>query len=450
MQIKTNLDYPSYTKRKNEVISDNGNLIIPEGTIIDWDFKFKNTDSLFFVFENNHKTYEIVDNSVSIQKTILEDKEYSISVSNKNIKTPFTDYNIQVIKDQFPQINLKTTLDSVNNVLYFEGNISDDYALSELKFFYEIIRKDSTFINNQKLKINNSSSENYYHFLDLNGLNLSNGEEVNYFFEVWDNDQINGRKSNKSIDGKYKELSKNELIDVRNLENEKIKTSIDNSIGPAKEIQNEIDELKKALVDKKTIGWEEKKKAENILKKQKILEKQISENNNRNNKNNKNNEKLNSSILDKQKKLEELMNKVLDDESKKLMQEIQEMLQELNKEEIKEILDKLEKNNDNTEKDLERSLELYKELEFEQQLEEIIEKIDQLKNKQEELKELTENESINSEELSKTQEDLQKELNELTDDLNSLEKKNSDLENKKDLPDTKDKQKDASESMEES
>ena len=450
VQIKANLNYPNYTKRKDEVVSDNGNLTMPEGTIVNWDFKFKNSDSMDFVFDNNLKSYEIINNSVSIQKTILEDKEYAISISNKDIKSPFTNYNIQVVKDQFPQINLKTTLDSVNNVLYFDGNISDDYGLSELKFFYEIIRKDSTFIHSQKLKINNTSSENYYHFLDLNELNLSSGEEVNYFFEVWDNDQINGRKSNKSFDGKYKELTKNELIDVRNLENEKIKTSIDNSIELAKEIQKEIDELKKTLVDKKTIGWEEKKKAENILKKQKTLEDQISENNKRNNKNNKNNEKLNSSILEKQKKLEELMNKVLDDESKKLMQEIQEMLQELNKEEIKEILDKLEKNSDNTEKELERSLELYKELEFEQQLEEIIEKVNQLKDKQIELKRSTENESENSMELSKKQEELQKELEELTDDLNSLEKKNSDLENSKDLPNTKEKQKDASESMEES
>ena len=60
MQIKTNLNYPSYTKEKDEVISDNGNLIMPEGTIVDWDFKFKNSDSLIFVFDNNLKTYEIV------------------------------------------------------------------------------------------------------------------------------------------------------------------------------------------------------------------------------------------------------------------------------------------------------------------------------------------------------------------------------------------------------
>ena len=78
---------------------------------------------MVFVFDNNQKSYEIINNSVSIQKTILEDKEYSISISNKDIKSPFTNYNIQVVKDQFPQINLKTTLDSVNNVLYFDGNL---------------------------------------------------------------------------------------------------------------------------------------------------------------------------------------------------------------------------------------------------------------------------------------------------------------------------------------
>ena len=81
VQIKTNLDYPSYTKEKNEVISDNGDLIILRELLL-IGLNSKHWFSVF-VFENNHKTYEIVDNSVSIQKTILEDKEYSISVLTK-------------------------------------------------------------------------------------------------------------------------------------------------------------------------------------------------------------------------------------------------------------------------------------------------------------------------------------------------------------------------------
>jgi hypothetical protein len=64
-----------------------------------------------------------------------------------------------------------------------------------------------------------------------------------------------------------------------------------------------------------------KQKAKEILKKQKKLEKQIKDTQNKNTENLKNKEKLNSSILEKQKKLQELMNKVLDTEMKDLLKE---------------------------------------------------------------------------------------------------------------------------------
>ena len=55
LQFKTNLNYPSYTKKKDEIISNIGDLIIPEGTIVSWEFEFKNTDSLYFVYEIKQK-----------------------------------------------------------------------------------------------------------------------------------------------------------------------------------------------------------------------------------------------------------------------------------------------------------------------------------------------------------------------------------------------------------
>ena len=62
------------------------------------------------------------------------------------------------------------------------------------------------------------------------------------------------------------------------------------------------------------------------------------------------------------------MDKVLDDESKKLMEELQDLLEEMNKKEMKNVLDKIEQENTDIEKELDRNLELYKELEFEQKL----------------------------------------------------------------------------------
>ena len=89
LQFNTSLNYPDYTKKKDEIISNIGDLIIPEGTIVSWDFEFKNTDSLYFVFEDNHEKYDVINNSTSIQKTLLNDKTYSVSISNKNLKSSF-------------------------------------------------------------------------------------------------------------------------------------------------------------------------------------------------------------------------------------------------------------------------------------------------------------------------------------------------------------------------
>ena len=142
LQFNTSLNFPVYTNKKDEIVSNIGDLIIPEGTIVRWDFELKNTDSLYFVFENNPEKYDVINNYTSIQKTLINNKIYSVSILNKNLKSSNTQYSIQVLKDEFPNINLETNLDSVNNVMYFEGNISDDY-ISKLEFNYEIIRKDS-------------------------------------------------------------------------------------------------------------------------------------------------------------------------------------------------------------------------------------------------------------------------------------------------------------------
>ena len=82
---------------------------------------------------------------------------------------------------------------------------------------------------------------------------------------------------------------------------------------------------------------------------------------------------------EKQKKLEELMNKVLDAEMKDLLKEMEEMMDKADKEKLKDLLDKLDKENVDLERELDRELELFKQLEFEQKVEETLDKITELK-----------------------------------------------------------------------
>jgi len=282
LELTTTLKYPKYTNITDKTIHNIGDFTLPEGTDINWEFKLQHTDSLVFTYNENEDNYNTQNNTISIQKKILSNTNYSISTKNKDITTEKTFYSISVIKDEFPKITLEVKLDSISNFMYFNGSITDDYQLKKLLFHYEVKVQDSNYSKHESISINQLSKENYYHFLDITTLNLSTSDEIKFYFEVWDNDGVNGSKSTKTTNIEYKKPSKEDLIVKRNSENEKIKKNIDNTIKLAEEIQKDIKDLKKDLIDKKELGWEEKKKAENIIKKQKELEKQIRENNKRN------------------------------------------------------------------------------------------------------------------------------------------------------------------------
>lgn len=448
--FQINLTYPKYTNIQNNQLENIGDLVLPEGTQIQWAFNLKNTNYLQFDFNNQIEDLKVKNGLLTINKVGWHQGKYSISTYNENVSSEKTYYTIEIIKDEHPKIKLESSLDSLNNTLFFNGTISDDYSLSKLMFHYSVKNQDREINHSEKINIHNLSNENFYHYLNLDSLLLAPSEEVIYYFEVWDNDNINGYKSTKSRISSYKKPSKEELEKRKNKIGEKIKNEFDEAISLSKKIQEEISILKKSLIDKKNLGWKEKKKAENIIKNQKKLEEIIKENNARNNLNNQSQEKLNSSILEKQKKLEDLMNKVLDEESKKLMEQLQKLIDEMDKEKMKEVLDKMEKDNSNLEKDLDRNLEIYKDLEFQQKLEETIEKIDELKKQQEALKQETEEKKSESEKLSKEQENLQEILQKLEDDLKKLEEKNDNLENKKEIPNMENEKKETSLSMEES
>jgi hypothetical protein len=56
-------------------------------------------------------------------------------------------------------------------------------------------------------------------------LDLNEGDKVNYYFEVWDNDLINGNKKTKSQDFIFKKKTKEELIVEKDEINKELKSS---------------------------------------------------------------------------------------------------------------------------------------------------------------------------------------------------------------------------------
>ena len=450
VNTKILISHPKHTNKKPMLIENNGDFTISEGGIADWNIILEHTNNCRFIIDNN-VVQESSKKEVQLSKKIFRNTSYSIVVSNNNNLTDTLNYSIKVVLDQFPKISLTQSYDTVNTRHLFSGIIEDDYLVTKLELIYTYTKNDSIIKSSEEIRVQRKSLQQFFHTVNFEKLTLEAGTKLNYYFKVWDNDGVNGPKFTKSKVFTYKKATKNEMIAKKDLDDAKTKEGLNTSISMTKELQKNITELKKKMLQKKKIGWEEKQKIKAIIKKQKDLEKKITETQKKNSESLKTKEKLNPAIIEKQKKLEELMNKVLDKELKNLIDEIDKIMNNAEKEKLKELLEKLNNENKNLEKELDRELELFKQLEFQQKLEEAIDKINSLKQRQKGLKNKTEKQNSHKKHnLAMEQESISEEMKELKKDLQKIREKNMQLEEPNEMPKTQKLEDDIEKNMQES
>ncbi len=455
------LDYPKYLNKPAETLKNTGDLVLPEGTKIKWAIQAEDADYLYFVVADSSEQLKSFGTQFYHEKIATSNLGYAIIPSNSFVEFGDTvQYGLQVVTDKFPAISVNEKKDSTNdNRLYFRGEITDDYGFSGLTFNYRIVNKIDSLPNRNKLQsvaipYNSANTvDEFFHFWNLEALNINPGDEIAYYFEVWDNDGVNGRKSAKTSLKTFK----SKTIDERNADasksNKEIKKNLSESISEAKQIKKDLEDLKKNLSEKKKVGYEEKEKMKELLEKQKELEKKVNEIQKENEKNN--NQKseykqYSEEMLQKQEQLQKLFEELMTDEMKEMMEQLQEMMEKMDKNMMEEEMDKMEMSNKDLEKELDRSLELFKQMEFEQKLEDVKSKLEELSEKQNDLAKDTEDKKKGNEELKKEQEELNKEFDEVKKELDELEKMDEELENPNGMEDSKKDQEEISEDMQNS
>ena len=496
MQFNLQLIYPAYLNKPNENIANTGDLQIPQGTKVNWVFNTKNTDELQIKFSDSLASPQKNNlNQFQFSRKFLQSNNYTIKAINQFVlsASDSVNYSVNVIPDQYPTIDVNEKLDSLNpKNIYFSGQIKDDYGFNRLAFHFKKIGTDSagkaTETNGSyPINVNKSNvAQPYFYFLDASQFELQPGDKIEYYFEVFDNDGVNGSKSAKTQLMVFKAPTKDEINESTEKNNTEIKKDLEESIKKAKQLQKEVNELSKKINDKKQLGYEEKKKLEDLLKKQQELQNKIEEIKQENQLNNKEqNEfsKTDESIMEKQKQLEQLFENVMTPEMKKLFDELNKMLEKLDKNEVQQKLDEMKLSNKDIEKELDRNLEAFKQLEVEKKMQDAIDKLDELKKKEDELNKETENKKddknkdeknldkndknkddknkddknkdnksgdnkkVDAKELEKKQEEIAKQFEELKKELKDLEQKNKELEEPNALPKTEEKQNEISEEM---
>ncbi|MCC9017765.1 hypothetical protein [Flavobacterium lipolyticum] len=430
------LNFPSYLKKKAEIIQGTGNAILPEGTLVTWKMKTQSTQEIVWKGENSFFKFNRDQNEFKLAKNISQNTEYQILTSNNKVKNyEKLDYQLSVIKDQHPSIHVAPAPDSLKlDKNYVLGRLGDDYGLSKLQVVYYERNKPNT-AKRGTIPVKSGVFDQFVFNFPSN-LAVQEGVSYEYYFEVFDNDAPHGFKSTKSSVFSDRVATTDEIHDKElQQQNENI-NSLEKSLKNQTKQFSEMDKIQKAGKEKENLEFKDQQKVNDFIKRQKQqdeLMKQFTE------KMNKNLDKFQS---DKKDKTAEDLQKRLDNAEKdleknqKLMEELKNLNDKLNSEDLFDKMEKFKQISKNQSRNLEQLVELTKRFYVSKKAEQVAEKLNKLADKQEQLS------NKDKENTQDKQEDINKDFDKIQEDLKNLKEENKTLKAPLDIPNDASKEKD--------
>ena len=421
---------PKYTQETQRKIANNGNATVPEGSKLKWEVLTKSTDTVVFLNDASFSFFDKQNQQFTHAQEVFSSLGYSISTSNSKLKNfENLDYFINVTKDKSPLIQLQMKRDStLQENLYFYGQVSDDYGVRALKLHY--FPTDSP--NNRtvvQLPLTENSPIEFTHVFP-NNRTLLEDTAYSLYFEVLDNDPLHNYKSTRSRTFTYKHKSKLQLEALRLTEQSEVSSAFQKAL---KALTLQDQKLKEISINQKEtprLKYSDQLKLKQFIERQKSQDKLLEKLNQTMEKN------INQFKKDGKDAFKEQLQKRLSAQreqlkmNEKILEEIEKVANKINKEELAKKLDEMAKQNKNKQRSLEQLLELTKRYYVTKKSEQINSKLKALSESQEQLADKSSNENNKS-----SQEVLNKSFDQIRKELAELKKDNSALAKPLQLPD---------------
>ena len=441
---------PAYTGIQNQSLNNIGDLQIPNGTKVEWNFSGIDVDSLYMVLNDSLKIAGTKrNNTFLVEAKFYKSTDYNIFIQNRVTEPELAlSYKVDVIQDFFPEIEVVQIKDSFQLTrFFFKGIIGDDYGFTNLKFHYNIENADSSIVIPV---VKSLTDQEFYYSFDFNTLNQNEGQ-VSYYFSVTDNDVINNYKTTTSDNFTFHFPNQDEIAKTEKEQFQQLEDMLKQSREMAGEIKNDLQNLRLKNMDTNISDWEKSQMVNDIISKQNRLEqlyKQINENNK--NLNNYLNSFNNQSdeIIEKQKQIEELLEEVFTDELKELMEEFNKLAEEFDSKKLNQLSQQMDLTFEDLQKQMDRNIEMLKKMKIEEKLQNVIDEINQMAGDEQQFSEQI-LEDKNFEEINEKVTEHREELNRLENDINNALEINRELSEPLNFDDFSEELEDIRKSLEE-
>ncbi|NJB37052.1 hypothetical protein [Croceivirga sp. JEA036] len=421
--FKLELDYPKYVNFKKSKINATGSVTVPEGTRVGWNIKGYNLDNVNILLGDSTFTFKRKNSEFLFEEKLYDDVDYEIITSNKDLaEFERLSYKIAVIKDEYPKLKMEVLKDTLaQNSVFYMGNATDDYGLTKVLVQYKEIGSNNGFKSLELEKPNRNVHQFFYQF--PTGLDIVQGKEYEYFFQLFDNDKVNGSKSIKSDIYSTKLLTNSE-IDKISLENQsKLINQLEDRLLDVKDLEISRKDLDNTLKTNQDLDYSEQQQlrqfVQNQKKQEELLEK-FSKGLKENLQKSKENEEF-SKLLQERLERQELEAR----KNKRLMEELNKLADKINKEELQFKLDELSKSQSTNKRNLKQLVELTKKYYVTEKVAELSRALEKLSERQLKLSNLSIEDRFaieSQEKINSTYKRIRKELEEVQKDNLELKK----------------------------
>ncbi|MGS2738866.1 hypothetical protein [Sinomicrobium sp. M5D2P17] len=434
------MNYPEYLGMSADTLNGTGNATVPEGTEITWKLKTRNAGNVHWISGDSIAPFKEVSREGNITAfdrsvKVYRDTPYEIRTGNKDLPDyESLGFDISVIKDEYPEIEVKEIRDSTKSSgVHFVGQVSDDHGFYGLEMKYYPEDKENE-AKEKKIAVNTSSNVDRFADAFPGNLPLEEGSNYVIYFEVRDNDALRGGKKAKSCMFTYRVRTESEVEKERMEKQKNAIRSLERSLGEMEDQQKELKEINTLNMEKEQKSFNDRQRMDHFLERQlqqeKIMQRFTEDLENRLD------EVPSEEDEERKKLLEERLQRQREElkKNEELLKELKEVADKINREDMAKRLEHLSKSQQNNKKNLEQVLELTKRYYVTQNAERLRKELEKQGEKQEKAgKEDIEEGKVKNEEKAAEQEELNKEFEDLKKELEDLDKENQDLKKPMDI-----------------
>ncbi len=390
---------PKYSQLEPKIHSGNqANIQGLLGSRISIQFKAnRKLGSGYILFNNENIPLDISGNYASVQFPLDQEGKFTIHFADErgiNNRDPIP-YHLQILPDASPNMTIlspERELDlGSDQAIPLHLKIEDDFGFSNLQVGYELRRPSylelEPYISIFSVHIRDPYllSQDIQSFWALDDLGLMPEDEIHFHFELYDNDIISGPKKYVSETFIARVPSLADLYEKMEEEQTELLDYSQVNLEEVQQLQDQIESSRLELLKSENLNWEQRQEIEKILEKTSQEIQKLQKLNEQLQAMEEFGEKhglLNQELIQKFQELQQLLSDIISEDLFKSMEDMQQALDSMNMEDLQSAMENLASNMEQMEENLDRYLDIFKRIQAEQKLDEVLNRLAQLEEQQ--------------------------------------------------------------------